>query len=74
MPSKKASIHDGSRFRGTASCAVVETAQDAEDVAAICKKHALPSQVIGYVEGAHGKEVSLPEKGLKGTGQKFQSV
>jgi len=59
---------------GTGFCVVAETAQDAEEIAAISKKHSLPSQVIGYVEAAQGKEVSLPEKRLKGTGQKFKET
>ena len=75
---KRGNVSDAEMYEvfnmGTGFCVVVESAQDAEDVSAICKKHSLPSQVIGYVEGAHGKEVSLPEKALKGIGPKFQST
>ena len=59
---------------GTGFCVIVESAQDAEDVISICKKHSIPSQVIGQVEGAHTKGVSLPGKNLLGTGQKFQAT
>ncbi|MBI4384523.1 MAG: phosphoribosylformylglycinamidine cyclo-ligase [Nitrospinae bacterium] len=58
---------------GTGFCVVVENPGEADAVLAICRKHGVPSQVIGYVEGCHGKEVAVPEKKLVGRGQKFLS-
>ncbi|MCH8208086.1 MAG: phosphoribosylformylglycinamidine cyclo-ligase [Nitrospinae bacterium] len=59
---------------GTGFCVIVESAKEVETVTEICGKYDLPCQVIGQIEPAHSKEVTLPEKNLKGTGQKFQSV
>jgi phosphoribosylformylglycinamidine cyclo-ligase len=74
---KKGNVSDSEMHEvfnmGTGFCVIVESAQDAEDVIAICKKYSLQSQVVGQVEGAHAKGVSLPGKNLFGTGQKFQS-
>jgi phosphoribosylformylglycinamidine cyclo-ligase len=59
---------------GIGFCIIVEGTQEVEAVTEICKKHQIPCHVIGSVEAAHGKEVSIPEKKLLGRGQKFQQL
>jgi len=56
---------------GTGFCLVVEGTREVEAVNAICLKHGVPSQVIGSVEAAQGKEVVIPGRNLVGRGQKF---
>jgi len=56
---------------GIGFCVVVEDTKAAEAVQGICKKHEVPSHVIGAVDACQGKEVLLPEKNLKGVGQSF---
>jgi len=59
---------------GTGFCLIVEGTKEVEAVSAICKKHGVPSQVIGSVEAAHGKEVVIPQRNLVGRGQKFTAT
>ena len=57
---------------GIGFCVVVEGTKEVEAVTDICKKHEIPSQVIGCVEPAHGKEVTIPSRNLIGKKQSFQ--
>jgi len=57
---------------GTGFCLIVESTKEVEAITKICKKHDLPCKVIGHVEECQGKEVSLPQKQLTGTGSRFR--
>lgn len=59
---------------GTGFCVVVENSRAANAVQAICKKHNIPSYVIGHVEACHGKEVVIPDKKLVAKDQTFYSL
>ncbi|PIQ97873.1 MAG: phosphoribosylformylglycinamidine cyclo-ligase [Nitrospinae bacterium CG11_big_fil_rev_8_21_14_0_20_56_8] len=59
---------------GVGFCLVVEGTREVEAVTAICARHGVPCSVIGQVEAAHGKEVSIPELKLVCQGQSFRSV
>ena len=59
---------------GVGFCVVVEDTRAVEAVQAICKKHDIPSEVIGQVEPHQGKDVLIPEKNLKAIDQTFSSI
>ena len=59
---------------GAGFCVVVESANEADQVHAICKQHNISCHGIGYVETAQGKEVLLPSKNIKASGAHFQKV
>ncbi len=57
---------------GVGFCVIVRDEHLAEGVIKIAEKHGTPAQVIGHVEACQGKEVVVPQKNLRGTGQSFQ--
>ncbi|QPJ64800.1 MAG: phosphoribosylformylglycinamidine cyclo-ligase [Candidatus Nitrohelix vancouverensis] len=73
-----AEIEDAEMFEvfnmGVGFCVVVEGASDVEQVNAICKRHGIDSWVIGQVEAAVGKEVTIPAHGLICKGQTFTKI
>jgi phosphoribosylformylglycinamidine cyclo-ligase len=56
---------------GIGFCVVVESANEAEQVANICKRHNISCHGIGFVEAWQGKQVTLPEKNLQSDGSGF---
>ena len=56
---------------GTGFCVIVDSANDADRVHAICKKYGISCHGIGQVEACHGKEVVIPSKNLKSSGSGF---
>ncbi|MEE9259016.1 MAG: phosphoribosylformylglycinamidine cyclo-ligase [Nitrospinaceae bacterium] len=73
---RRGEVSDAEMFEvfnmGTGFCIVVEGTKEVESVTNICKKYELPCQVIGCVEPAQGKQVTIPEKKLLGRKQKFE--
>ena len=59
---------------GAGFCVVVESANEADRVHAICKQHNISCHGIGYVETAQGKEVLLPSKNIKAVSAHFQKM
>ncbi|MDP7556953.1 MAG: phosphoribosylformylglycinamidine cyclo-ligase [Nitrospinaceae bacterium] len=59
---------------GTGFVVIVESMKEIAEVTAICKKYDIASNVIGVVEPCQGKEVTIPEHGLVGKGQKITSA
>ena len=59
---------------GVGFCVVVESANAADRVHAICKQHNISCHGIGHVETAQGKEVLIPSKKIKAVGHKFSSA
>jgi phosphoribosylaminoimidazole (AIR) synthetase len=59
---------------GTGFVVIVESMKEIAEVTAICKKYDIASNVIGAVEPCQGKEVTIPEHGLVGKGQKITSA
>ncbi|TDJ48718.1 MAG: phosphoribosylformylglycinamidine cyclo-ligase [Nitrospina sp.] len=59
---------------GVGFCVIVKSANDADQVHAICQQHGISCHGIGYVETIQGKEVLIPSKNIKACGAHFQKV
>ena len=59
---------------GTGFVVIVESMKEFAEVSAICKKYDITSNMIGVIEPCEGKEVTIPEYGLIGKGQKISKI